>query len=126
MAYPAPCSEVAVPVHHSCLKFFFDGTATIEQPLVPSADGTTVTNYKPPAGVRPLTINGELNKLAHNISFGHGIHAGIHWRSDTDTSIKLGEAIALSYLRDHAHAYNEHFTVSLTKLDGTVATITNP
>ena len=108
------------------LKFFFDGSATIAQPLVPSADGTTVTSYTPPAGVRPLTINGELNKLAHNISFGHGIHAGIHWRSDTDASIELGEAIALSYLRDHAHAYNEHFTVSLTKLDGTVATITNP
>jgi hypothetical protein len=23
-----------------------------------------------------------------------------HWRSDTDTSIQLGEAVALSYLRD--------------------------
>jgi hypothetical protein len=46
--------------------------------------------------------------------------------SDTDESIKLGEAIALSYLRDHAHAYNEHFSVSITKLDGSVATISNP
>ena len=54
---------------------------------------------------RPLTVNGELHKLAHNISFGHGIHAGIHWRSDTETSIELGEAVALSYLRDRPHMY---------------------
>ena len=55
-----------------------------------------------PPGENPLTVNGELHKLAHNISFGHGIHAGIHWRSDTETSILLGEAVALSYLRDRA------------------------
>jgi hypothetical protein len=63
--------------------------------------------------------------LARNISFGHGIHAGIHWRTDTETSIELGEAVALSFLRDQARTYNERFSVSLTKLDGTVATITN-
>ena len=70
-------------------------------------------------------MNGELHKLAHNISFGHGIHAGIHWRSDTDTSIQLGEAVALSHLRDHVHTYNERFRVSLTRVDGTTTTITN-
>jgi hypothetical protein len=88
-------------------------------------DGTTTTAYKARPGEAPLTVNGELHKLAHNISFGHGIHAGIHWRSDTDTSIRLGEAVALSYLRDHAHTYNERFRISLTKVDGTMATITN-
>jgi hypothetical protein len=79
----------------------------------------------PPASEAQLTVNGELHKLAHNISFGHGIHAGIHWRSDTDTSILLGQAAALSYLRDRAHTYNERFSVSLTKLDGATETITN-
>jgi hypothetical protein len=54
---------------------------------------------------------GELNKLAHNISFAHGIYAGIHWRSDTDTSIEPGEAVALSLLEDLAPTYNEKFTV---------------
>ncbi len=72
-----------------------------------------------------LTINGELHKLAHNVSFGHGIHAGIHWRSDTDTSILLGEAVALAVLQDRANTYNEKFTVQITKLDGTTATISN-
>jgi hypothetical protein len=94
--------------------------------LMPSNDGTGTVAYTPPAGEQPLTVNGELHKLASNISFGHGIHAGIHWRSDTDTSIQLGEAVALSFLKDQAHTYNEHFSISLTKLDGTTETISNP
>ena len=109
----------------TALKFFFDGTFTFDHPLVPSSDGTTTTAYQAPSGEAPLRVSGELHKLAHNISFGHGIHAGIHWRSDTDTSIQLGEAVALSYLRDHAHTYNERFRISLTKVDGTMATISN-
>jgi len=110
----------------TALKFFFDGTFVIQKPLIPSSDGTATAAYTAPVGEPPLTVNGELHKLAHNISFGHGIHAGIHWRSDTDTSIQLGEAVALSYLRDQARTYNEQFSVSLTKLDGTIATISNP
>jgi hypothetical protein len=76
------------------LKFFFDGTFVIQKPLMPSADGTSTSPYVAPPGEPALTVNGELHKLAHNISFGHGVHAGIHWRSDTDTSIEFGEAIA--------------------------------
>ena len=72
-----------------------------------------------------LTVNAELNKLGHNVSFGHGIHAGIHWRSDTATSLLLGEAVTLSFLRNKAKTYNEQFTVHLTKFDGAIATISN-
>jgi hypothetical protein len=32
----------------------------------------------PYLGPETLTLNGELHKLAHNISFGHAILAGIH------------------------------------------------
>jgi hypothetical protein len=123
-AYPTGHGAVAGACI-TALKFFFDGSFKFEGPRVPSRDGTTTTAYEARLGEAPLTVNGELHKLAHNISFGHGIHAGIHWRSDTDTSIRLGEAVALSYLRDHAHAYNERFRISLTKVDGTMATITN-
>jgi hypothetical protein len=56
---------------------------------------------------------------------GHGIHAAIHWRSDSDTALLLGEAVALSFLRDRAKTYNEPFTVKFTKFDGTTATISN-
>ena len=103
------------------LKFFFDGTFVIPNPVVPSPDGQRLVPFSGPA----LTVNGELNKLGHNISFGHGIHAGIHYRSDTDSSLILGEATALSILRDQAQTFNERFSVSLTKFDGTTATISN-
>ena len=106
------------------LKFFFDGSFVIPNPLVPSSDGLSLVPYTGhDAG--QMTVNGELNKLAHNVSFGHGIHAGIHWRSDTDSSVVLGEALAISILQDRAQTYNEKFTVSFTKLDGTTATISN-
>ena len=106
------------------LKFFFDGSFVIPDPVVPSSDGLSLLPYTG-ADAGELTVNGELNKLGHNVSFGHGIHAGIHWRSDTDTSLLLGEAVALSYLQDKARTYNEPFTISLEKFDGTTATITN-
>jgi hypothetical protein len=103
------------------LKFFFDGNFVIPNPVMPSDDGLSLLPY---LGL-PLTVNGELNKLGHNVSFGHGIHAGIHYRSDTDSSLLLGEATALSVLQDRAQTYNERFTVTLTKFDGTTVTISN-
>ncbi len=124
-AYPTGHGAVAGACI-TALKFFFDGAFVFAHPLVPSHDGKSTHAYAPPAGEAPLTVNGELHKLAHNISFGHGIHAGIHWRSDTDTSIQLGEAVALSYLRDLARTYNERFSITLTKVDGTTATISKP
>jgi hypothetical protein len=122
-AYPTGHGAVAGACI-TALKFFFKGDFSIPQPVMPTADGKILSPYAAPAG-HELTVNGELNKLAHNISFGHGIHAGIHWRSDTDTSIQLGEAVALSFLRDRALTYNEKFTVSLQKVDGTTATISH-
>jgi hypothetical protein len=38
---------------------------------------------------------------------------------------RLGEATAISFLQDQAETFNETFTVSFTKLDGTIATISN-
>jgi hypothetical protein len=109
----------------TALKFFFDGNFVIPNPMMPSDDGLSLVPYTgPDAG--NLTVNGELNKLAHNISFGHGIHAGIHFRSSTYWSILLGEKIGLSILQDRANSYNEPFTISITKFDGTTATITSP
>lgn len=122
-AYPTGHGTVAGACI-TVLKFFFDGTFNIPDPQAPSNDGTSLEAYTG-SDAGNLTVNGELHKLAHNISFGHGIHAGIHWRSDTDTSIQLGEAVALSVLKDRALTYNEKFTVQLQKVDGSIATITN-
>jgi hypothetical protein len=106
------------------LKFFFDGNFVLPNPLVPTGDGLALGSYSG-ADAGQLTVNGELNKLAHNVSFGHGILSGIHWRSDSDSSMVLGEAVAISILQDKAQTFNEKFTVHFTKLDGTTATITN-
>jgi hypothetical protein len=106
------------------LKFFFDGNFVIPNPQVPSNDGLSLLSYTG-SDAGQLTVNGELNKIGHNVSFGHGTHAGIHWRSDTDTSLLLGEAVALSCLKDRARTYNEPFTIHLTKFDGTTATLSN-
>jgi hypothetical protein len=116
----------------TALKFFFKGSQKIRPLLVaagrdvyqPSTDGLALNIYGG-ADIDSLDINGELNKLAYNISFGHGIHAGIHFRSSTYWSILLGEQVALSVLQDRAKSYNEPFTISITKFDGATATVTN-
>jgi hypothetical protein len=106
------------------LKFFFDETWVFPNPLVPSSDGLSLENYT--GGDKgQITVGSELNKLARNVSFGHGIHAGIHWRMDTDQSMLLGEAMAISYLQDRAQEYNEKFSITFTKLDGNKVTISN-
>jgi hypothetical protein len=114
------------------IKFFFDCSQKIRPLLtaagrdvaVPSSDGLALDTYTGDDR-DDLDINGELNKLAFNISIGHGVHAGIHFRSSTYWSILLGEQVALSVLSDRARSYNEPFGIKITKLDGTTATITN-
>lgn len=110
------------------LKFFFDGTYALPNSQMPSNDGTRLEpwNSSEEGGpAAPLTVNGELNKLGHNVTFAHGLHPGIHWRSDSDISLLLGEAVAISFLRDLACTYTEPFTVQFTKFDGSTATISN-
>jgi hypothetical protein len=113
-AYPTGHGTVAGACI-TVLKFFLDGDASLTNPVVPANDGQSLSPY---GGSELLTVNGELHKLAHNVSFGHGIHAGIHWRSDTDYSIILGEAVAIDYLSDQMYAYDENFDISITKVDG--------
>jgi len=85
----------------------------------PSADGSSLLPY---AG-GPLTVAGELNKLAANISLGRDM-AGVHWRSDGDQGMLLGEEVALSYLRSCRGQWNEAFTgCTLTRFNGTVVTV---
>jgi hypothetical protein len=133
MAYPEGSpTHPAYPTGHgtvagaciTVLKFFFDGSFVIPNPMVSSSDGLSLLPYTG-GDAGQLTVNGELNKLAHNVSFGHGILDAVHWRSDSDSSIQLGEAVAISVLQDRAQTYREPFTVNLTKIDGTTATISN-
>ena len=122
-AYPTGHGSVAGACI-TVLKFFFDGTYVIPNPVMPTNDGQQLLAYTG-NDVGQITVDGELNKLANNVSFGHGIHAGIHWRTDTSCSIQLGEAVAISMLQDRASTYAEPFTISFRKIDGSIATISN-
>jgi len=104
------------------LKALFDESFVLSNPVVPDAAGTSLLPYAgPDAGM--LTVGGELNKLASNVATGRNI-AGVHWRTDAIESLKLGEAIAISILRDQRDTFNEDFPgFVFTKFDGSPITI---
>lgn len=97
------------------LKAFYKGDFEIPNPKVPNADGTALDPYTGPA----LTIEGELNKLASNISLGRDT-AGVHYRSDGDLGLVLGEDLAISVMQDLVDTYNEDFEgFRFNRFDGT-------
>ena len=68
----------------------------------------------------PLTLEGELNKLAANISIGRNM-AGVHYFSDYYDSLRMGEEIAISILEEQALCYNtDSFVLSVPTFDGDV------
>lgn len=128
LAFPEGCpTHPAYPAGHACiagagvtvLKAFFNESFIIQKPVVAASDGLSLIPYNS----TPLTIGGELNKLASNIALGRDT-AGVHWRSDGIEGLKLGESIAIELLKDYRKTYNESFSgFSLTKFDGTAITI---
>jgi hypothetical protein len=116
----------------TALKFFYDGKQKIRPLLqaagsdvvVPSSDGLSLLPYTG-ADRDELTVNGELSKLGWNITMGHGIHAGIHFRSSSLYSLLLGEQVGLGILQDRADGYTEPFRIEITKFDGSKAVISN-
>jgi hypothetical protein len=105
------------------LKAFFNESFVIPNPVAPSEDGLSLVPWKG----EPLTVGGELNKLAINVGFGRNM-AGIHYRRDEIEGITLGEASAASVMTDFNATYNEGFSgFNLTRFDGTPMTLdTNP
>jgi hypothetical protein len=65
----------------------------------------------------PLTVGGELDKLASNIALGRNF-GGVHFRSDGEHGILLGEKVAIRFLRDHLRTYRERFRCD-TSANGT-------
>lgn len=96
------------------LKAFFDETDTVKNPVVPNADGTALVPYEG----QPLTVLGELNKVARNVAFGRN-GAGVHWRTDATGGMKLGEDVAIGIMQEHKLTYNDKVEMTLTKFDGT-------
>jgi hypothetical protein len=104
------------------LKAFFDERAPIENPVLSSADGTFLTPYTG-ADAAKLTVGGEINKLAGNISLFR-VAAGVHWRSDYTEAVILGEKVAIGLLQEMSLTFNEDDAFfQLTKFDGTTLRI---
>jgi hypothetical protein len=108
------------------VKAWFDDLAPMSaipglQTVQSSEDGTTLVPYAG-SDTSLMTIGGEINKVAANVAIGRN-HAAVHWRYDYVDSVILGEAVAMSMLKDMAHCWNEPFAgFSFTKFDGTRVT----
>jgi hypothetical protein len=74
-----------------------------------SLTGDTLESYTED-DVTDVTVVGELNKLASNIALGRDF-AGVHYRTDGDKGIKLGEKFAIKYLqcklKEYMASYNK-------------------
>lgn len=131
LSYPEGCPlHPSYPSGHATaagaavtiLKWFFNETFVIPDPLTTTEDGSGTGPYTG-ADAGQITLGGELNKLAANVGFGR-VFSGIHWRQDIEQGMLLGEAVAVSLLRDQGHLYNESYTgFTFTKFDGTKITV---
>jgi hypothetical protein len=100
------------------LKAFFDERTVIQEPVVPDDDGLRLLPYSGP----PLTVGGELDKLANNIGIGRNM-AGVHYRSDNSESLLLGERVALQMLAEQKQWHNQRYTCTLTLFNGETVTL---
>ncbi|MGL4399652.1 MAG: vanadium-dependent haloperoxidase [Luteolibacter sp.] len=103
-AYPAGHAAIAGACV-TVLKAHFKGSHVLTAPVEvdPTSDATALRAY---TGGATLTVGGELDKLASNISIGRDL-AGVHWRTDGTEGMLLGERVAVALLKDRRKTYNE-------------------
>ncbi|MEM7540568.1 MAG: vanadium-dependent haloperoxidase [Pseudomonadota bacterium] len=117
-AYPAGHATVAGACG-TILKAYFNEDYEIPAPVEASADGLTLNPWTGDA----LTVGGEIDKLAANISIGRDT-AGVHYRSDGIDGLFLGEQVALGILQDYANTRAAGFGgFELTLFDGSEVTV---
>ena len=103
------------------LKAFFDHKHPLPiagddvTAFVPTDDGCSLTTVPVVGG--QLTVEGELNKLASNISIGRD-WAGVHYFSDYIESLRMGEQIAIGILEEQKLCYGENFSMTVPLFDG--------
>lgn len=118
-AYPAGHAAIAGACATIIKLFIADNSWSSTGLLAKeSLDGSTLSNYTG-SDVSQMTIHGELNKIASNISIARNM-LGVHYRSDGDEGMKLGEKVAIQYFKDLRDQQNEQIgTVTIIKFDGT-------
>lgn len=91
--------------------------------FVPSPDGKRLRVVEVS---RSLTLEGELNKLAANISIGRD-WAGVHYYSDYRESLLMGEEIAIGILQEQTLTHNakENLVFKFNQFTGTEVEIKN-
>jgi hypothetical protein len=100
--------------------FALHKTGDVPVQYVPDPMGA---NLIPSTGGDFLTVEGELNKLAANISIGRNM-AGVHYYSDYHDSLRMGEQIALGILEEQALCYpTDPFVLTVPTFDGDVVRI---
>ena len=103
------------------LKAFFDHKHALTlagddtTAFAPTPNGQSLVKV-PVTGGR-LTVEGELNKLAWNISIGRD-WAGVHYYSDYIESLRMGEQIAIGILEEQKLTYGENFSMTVPLYDG--------
>ena len=118
-AYPAGHATISGACV-TIIKLFIADGAFSNTGLTPkeSLDGSTLSNYTG-ADASQMTIHGELNKIASNVAMGRNM-CGVHYRSDGDEGMKLGEKVAIQYFKDLRDQQNENIgKVTIVKFDGT-------
>ena len=112
-SYPAGHATIAGACC-TILKALFDEAYEFADPVEATADGTALDAWTG----ETLTLGGEVNKLANNVSLGRDT-AGVHYRSDGVDGITAGEQVAIGVLRDYSRTYNETYDgFTLTRFDG--------
>ena len=103
-----------------------DNAIAYRAPDLPSpntGEGAPTGNLVPYTPSQFLTLEGELNKLAANISIGRNM-AGVHYFTDYYDSLRMGEEIALGILEEQALTYlTDPFVLSVPTFDGDVVRI---
>ena len=87
---------------------------------VPNADGSRLVKDTKFKG--KLTIQGELDKLAANISIGRNM-AGVHYYSDYYDSLRMGERVAVGILMEQASTYGDGMETTFKSFDGDYVSI---
>ena len=72
-----------------------------------------------------LTLAGELNKLAANISIGRNM-AGVHYYSDYYDSVRMGERVAAGMLQEQFITSPEPMSMTFPSFDGEKIVISTP
>ncbi len=76
-----------------------------------------ISNTQPETEAEPVTISGELNKLAANISIARNM-AGVHYYTDYYESLRMGERVSTGILLEHLTQMNEPVEVAFHSFDG--------